>query len=145
MCGVLALLNQIQSLFLLYSQFHGSQRTKHLEIFEFSRADSNTFPLLYITVGKVKINFWNFFNIFKLRVGEGLFFIIFKDLKQLLPRKPCAILYSLKKKISNLPLLNKFFKNIIKIKKFFWKIFLFLGGWGGGTVNFVHSKNSFKT
>ena len=40
--------------FLLYSQFHGSQRTKQLEIFEFSRADSNTFPLLYITVGKVK-------------------------------------------------------------------------------------------
>ena len=27
---------------------------KQLEIFEFSRADSNTFPLLYITVGKVK-------------------------------------------------------------------------------------------
>ena len=45
----------MQSLFLLYSQFHGSQRTKQLEIFEFSRADSNTFPLLYITVGKVKI------------------------------------------------------------------------------------------
>ena len=41
--------------FLLYSQFHGSQRTKHLDIFEFSRADSNTFPLLYITVGKVKL------------------------------------------------------------------------------------------
>ena len=46
----------MQSLFLLYSQFHGSQRTKQLEIFEFSRADSNTFPLLYITVGKVKLN-----------------------------------------------------------------------------------------
>ena len=44
----------MQSLFLLYPQFHGSQRTKQLEIFEFSRADSNTFPLLYITVGKVK-------------------------------------------------------------------------------------------
>ena len=27
---------------------------KQLEIFEFSRTDSNTFPLLYITVGKVK-------------------------------------------------------------------------------------------
>ena len=39
--------------FLLYSQFHGSQRTKQLQIFEFSRPDSNTFPLLYITVGKV--------------------------------------------------------------------------------------------
>ena len=33
--------------FLLYSQFHGSQRTKQLEIFEISWADSNTFPLLY--------------------------------------------------------------------------------------------------
>ena len=55
-CGVLAWLNQMQSLFLLYPQFHGSQRTKQLEIFEFSRADSNTFPLLNITVGKVKIS-----------------------------------------------------------------------------------------
>ena len=34
--------------FFSYSQFHGSQRTKQLEIFEFSRADSNTFPLLYV-------------------------------------------------------------------------------------------------
>ena len=34
--------------FLLYSQFHGSQRTKQLEIFEFSRADYHTtFPMLY--------------------------------------------------------------------------------------------------
>ena len=41
--------------FFLYSEFHGSQRTKHFEIFDFSRADSNTFPLLYITVGKVII------------------------------------------------------------------------------------------
>ena len=48
----------MQSLFFLYSQFHGSQRTKHLEIFEISWADSNTFPLLYITVGKVK-GLWN--------------------------------------------------------------------------------------
>ena len=28
---------------------------KKNEIFEFSRADSNTFPMLYITVGKVKM------------------------------------------------------------------------------------------
>ena len=46
-CGILAWLNQMQSLFLLYPHFHGSQRTKQLEIFKFSRADSNTLPLLY--------------------------------------------------------------------------------------------------
>ena len=40
--------------FLLYSQFRGSQGTKQLEIIEISRADYHTFPLLYITVGKVK-------------------------------------------------------------------------------------------
>ena len=40
--------------FLLYPKFHGSQRTEQLEIFEFSRADYHTFPLLHITVGKVK-------------------------------------------------------------------------------------------
>ena len=33
--------------FLADPQFHGSQRTKQLEIFEFSRADYHTFPLLY--------------------------------------------------------------------------------------------------
>ena len=34
-------------------QFHGSQRTKQLEIFEFSRADSNTFLLLYSRASKI--------------------------------------------------------------------------------------------
>ena len=49
--------------------------------------------------------------------GRGSFFIILRYLKQLLLSKPCAILYLLKNRVANSTPLNKFFKNIIKIKK----------------------------
>ena len=68
----------------------------------------------------------NFFNFFKVGVGKGVVFLILLiDLKQLLPSKPLAILYLLKERVANPTPLNKFFKNIIKIKKFFETFFYF--------------------
>ena len=54
-------------------------------------------------------------------------------LKQLLLSKPCVILYLLKDRVANPTPLNKFFKNIIKEKKFFGNFFIFRG-WGGDRV-----------
>ena len=69
--------------------------------------------------------------------GRGNFFIILRYLKQLLLSKPCAILYLFKDRVANPTPLNKFFKNIIEIKKIlkiFLEIFLFLGGGEGVEV-----------
>ena len=70
--------------FLLYSQFHGSQRTKQPEIFEISRADSNTFPLLYITVGKVKYEYLSTtLPLFEISLKRTVF-LIFENLIMIL-------------------------------------------------------------
>ena len=73
---------------------------------------------------------------FKVEVGKGVVFIILRYLKQLLPSKPCAILYLLKGKVANPTTLNKFLKNIIKIKKNFDKFFLGVGE-GVGVIIFI--------
>ena len=63
-------------------------------------------------------------------VGKGVVFSLY--LKQLLLRKPCAILYLLNDRVANPTPLNKFFKKIIKIKK------IFLGsGEGIGVILFI--------
>ena len=55
--------------------------------------------------------------------GSGSFFIILRYLKQLLLSKPCAILYLFKEMVANPTPLNKFLKNIKKLKKNFWKFY----------------------
>ena len=97
-----------------------------------------------------KINFWNFTNFFTVGVGVILFIprTVSKHKIQLLPSKVCAIWYLSKERVANPHPLKKFSQNIIKLKKNFWKFFIFFGGgegWGGSRGNFIHFKNSFTT
>ena len=62
-----------------------------------------------VTNKKIIVGFLNFLR-------WEYFFILLRDLKQILPRKPCAILYLLKDRVANLTPLKNFFKNFIKIK-----------------------------